>query len=150
MEKFKRKIEKRIKFYIGVIGLFTLLFAANVLHWFTPMVENQHYTDFFNGVQFGMLIGVELFLVYKISYYQRVLKNDNKLKMLYIEENDERTIEIAKRTGIESYKVMIMLLLAGAIIIGYFSMAGFIAFMVAALLEILVRLGLYSYYSKTL
>lgn len=150
MENFKRTIEKRMKFYIGVIGVFTILFAAKVLHWFTPVVQNQHYTDFFSGFQFGMLLGIELFLVYRIAYYQGVLKSDKKLRIIYIKENDERNLEIQKRSGIESYKFTIVILLAGAMIVGYFSMGGFIALVGAALVEILVRLGLYIYYSKTI
>lgn len=150
MENFKKTIEKRMKFYIGVIGVFTILFAAKVLHWFTPVVQNQHYTDFFSGVQFGLLFGIELYLVYRIAYYQGVLKNDKKLRILYIKENDERTIEIAKRSGIESYKITIIILLGGAIVVGYFSIGGFIALLGAAIVEILVRMGLFIYYSKTI
>lgn len=150
MENFKNTIRKRLKFYTGVIALFTILFGANVLHWFTPIVPNEHYVDFFSGFQFGLLIGIELFIVFRIAHYTSILKDEKKLRMLYIKENDERTLEIGKRCGCESYKYVIVILLAGAIIWGYFSMEGFIALMVAALVEILVRGGLYIYYSKTI
>lgn len=150
MEKFKKIIRKRLRFNIGVIGVFTILFATKILHWFTPMVQNQHYTDFFSGVQFGLLFGIELYLVYRIAYYQGVLKNDKKLRSLYIKENDERTIEIAKRSGIESYKITIIILLGSAIVVGYFSMSGFIALLGATMVEILVRACLLFYYSRTI
>lgn len=150
MEKFKKTIRKRLNFYIGVILLFSVLFGGNMLHWFTPIVKNPHYVDFFSGVQVGMFIGIEIYLVYRVAYYMAILKDDKALRTLYIKENDERNMEIAKKSGIESYKFVIVILLAGAIIVGYFSMEGFIALMGAALVEILVRAGLYAYYSRAI
>lgn len=150
MENFKKTIQKRLNFFTGVILLFSLLFAGNMLHWFTPIVKNPHYVDFFSGVQVGMFIGIEIYLVYRVAYYMATLKDEKALRTLYIKENDERNMEISKRAGIESYRIVIVILLAGAIVVGYFSMVGFIALMGAALVEILVRAGLYAYYSRTI
>lgn len=150
MEKFKATIKKRSNFCLGGIFLFTILFGRNILHWFTPAVENQHYVDFFSGFQFGIFFAIELYFVFRIVYYMTVLKDDKKLRNLYIKENDERNLEIGKRCGCESYKFVIVILLSAAIIVGYFSIDGFIALLGAALVEILVRAGLYVYYSKTI
>ena len=150
MVNFKKTIRKRLNFFTGVILLFSVLFGGNMLHLFTPIVKNPHYVDFFSGVQVGMFIGIEIYLVYRVAYYMATLKDEKALRTLYIKENDERNMEIAKRSGIESYKFVIVILLAGAIVVGYFSMEGFIALMAAALVEILVRVGLYAYYSRTI
>lgn len=150
MENFKKTIQKRLNFCIGGIFLFTILFGRNLLHLFTPVVQNKHYVDFFSGFQFGIFFAIELYFVFRVAYYMATLKDEKALRNLYIKENDERSMEIAKRSGIESYRLVIVILLAGAIVVGYFSMEGFIALVAAALVEILVRAGLYAYYSRSI
>ncbi len=150
MEKFRRTIQKRIWMYIGVIAIFSFMLGAQAFGWFTPAVANEHYVDFLSGFQFGILVAVDLVCVYNVFYYLTALKDNEKLKKLYIKENDERELEIDKRSGMVSYKAMIIILIIAAVIVGYFSMEGFIALMGAALLEIIVRVVLYGYYSKTI
>lgn len=150
MEKFKKTIQKRIWMITIVVGIFSILLALQVSNKFVSIIPNQNYVDFLRGFRFGLLVAVVGIGVYSIFYYLTSLNNADKLKNIYIKENDERTCEIDKRSGMASFKVMIIILILAAIIVGYFSLAGFIALIGAVLLELIVRLILYCYYSKTL
>lgn len=150
MEKFKKVIKKRIMLLIIVVCIFSLLLALQVCDKFVSIIPNQHYVDFLRGFRFGLLCAVESMGLFQICYYLLVLNNEKKLKKMYIKENDERACEIDKRSGMSSYKVTLVLLVILAIIVGYFSFDGFVAILGAIVLEIVVRLVLHIYYSKTL
>lgn len=150
MEKFKKTIQKRIWMLTIVVGIFSILLALQVSDKFVSIIPNQNYVDFLRGFRFGLLVAVVGIGGYSIFYYLTALNNADKLKKIYIKENDERTCEIDKRSGMASFKVMLIILILAAIIVGYFSLAGFIALLGAVLLELIVRLILYCYYSKTL
>ena len=90
MEKFKEKILKRTI----LMALIATLLTISYLVLFYKQNALPQIPDFIKGFQTGAFIGVDVILIRLIIKNIRSMKNENSLKKLYIEENDERKLMI--------------------------------------------------------
>lgn len=78
---------------------------------------NAVWTGFISGASAAAL----LFLLVGMIMNIQAMKNEEKLKKMFIKANDERTMEICYRSAHTSYWPDVIGLLLGAVISGYFN-----------------------------
>lgn len=143
MEKFKAKVQKRVLIlsmtvlFIGAIYL--LLVSGLVMN--TPTVP-----DFIKGFNMGAFVGVELILVFFTVKYFFSMKNEDALKKLYIEENDERSKLILEKTGAFGMLMFIVLCAIGTIVAGFFNETVFYTLLGVTALGAIIRGACKLYY----
>ena len=115
MEKFKKNIKQ--KFIVCTIAYAVMFSAALILSMLTafeiliPVTEDAAFC--------GGLIGGGAVMLSHALNYRKGLKNEEKLKELYIKDTDERSVIIFKSTySLASYLLVILMLIA-AIIFAY-------------------------------
>lgn len=153
METFRDKVKLdnlTIAFSCIILAIFSFLSAmgeAGLIPFFTPVNADSHWQSmwrgFVSGASFGIIAVMVVFLIRNI----RALRDDKYLKKLYIQENDERQIQIwtaARATAMRSF--MILGMVAG-IIAGYFSMAVGVTIIVCTAVQAFIGLGFALYYN---
>lgn len=139
MEKFKQQLRHRI-FYVGVYC--GIVIALNILAIFFNL--ESFAAAFASGVSWG-IGGVMIFYVVR---YRAALKDEEKLKKLYIEENDERQKLIDAKIGSSGIDILAMFLLLAMIISNFFNQTVFYTLFSTVIFIILVKFALKFYYNK--
>lgn len=101
MENFKNKIKSRrnLLIYLGLIFTIFVLITG-VWGYNNSIINNdEHLGSFLQGASAGAFAGCLLVILKTIFKYNSILKDENKLKLMYIEENDEREILIRDKMG---------------------------------------------------
>ena len=127
MEQFKEKlkIENRITAILCVIlAVFTVLgFVAEAgLVQLTPISGDSHWQSMWRGMVSGASFGVLALMLLALIRGSQALKDEKKLKKLYIKSNDERQIQIWTAARASSMQVSLLIGLVAGMIIGYFNM----------------------------
>ena len=94
----------------------------------------------------GFFVGIQIVMVYFIGKYLGALKNEEKRKALYIEENDERNKFIEAKIGGVGINVIMCGLSLAVLVAVYLNKAVFFTLLGALLFCALVKLGLKVYY----
>lgn len=106
--------------------------------------------SFIKGFHIGTFIGLELFAVFYLGKYMRARNNENVMKKMYIEENDERSGLILRNASTLGMSVILICFLVAAIVSGFFSYTVFFTLMGSLLFVLFVFFGLWVYYAKKL
>ena len=127
MEQFKEKlkIENRITASLCVIlAVFTVLgFVAEAgLVQLTPISGDSHWQSMWRGMLSGASFGVLALMLFGLIRGSAALKDEKKLKKLYIKANDERQQQIWTAARASSMQVSLLIGLVAGMIIGYFNM----------------------------
>lgn len=127
MEQFKEKlkIENRITAILCVIlAVFTVLgFVAEAgLVQLTPISGDSHWQSMWRGMLSGASFGVLALMLFGLIRGSAALKDEKKLKKLYIKANDERQQQIWTAARASSMQVSLLIGLVAGMIIGYFNM----------------------------
>ncbi len=144
MEAFKRRIRVRLWALAVVSALAVALLAVFLL----GADEEGHVSDFIRGFQLGMVMGLLAVAVVIGSWQVRALRNPEKLRKLYIEENDERKRMIRQLSGSVGMDIVMYGLAAGSVIAGFFDVMVFFTLLGACLFVALTRGGFKVYYLK--
>lgn len=145
MEKFKNTILRRI---IGFI-FYSVAVLAFAIFGLVAMKNNcLGINEEMMSFDMGVSCGIEIVMVYFVAKYAGSITNEEKLKKLYIEETDERKKYISSKIGRNGLVIIMLSLLLGGIIAGYFNKTVFITLIAAAVFCALVTLGLKIYYNK--
>jgi hypothetical protein len=136
LEDFKRKLRRRITYGIA----YCLLVLVIVVTAMKMRIED-HATSFALGFGCGMLI---VALAYTIKYLG-ALKNEAKLRALYIEETDERSRHINERVGATGINVAIAVFSLAMLISNYVDPTVFMTMLAVTLFTVLLKslLGIY-------
>lgn len=148
MEKYNRKIKKRMWTCIVAIFIIGNIISLDLLNKISPVVSNNNWGDFWQGILLGMTAGIELVLIYFAIRYFTAINDPKRLKEMYIKENDERKLKVVSETSRNTYWYDMFGLVMGIIIGGYFNMYVSLTCLVIAIYLILVRAILYSFYDK--
>ena len=127
MEHFKEKlkIENRITAILCVIlAVFTVLgFVAEAgLVQLTPISGDSHWQSMWRGMVSGASFGVLALMLLALIRGSQALKDEKKLKKLYIKSNDERQIQIWTAARASSMQVSLLIGLVAGMVISYFNM----------------------------
>lgn len=94
LTRFKAKLKKRLM-WAGIYNLFVVLII-----FVNRYVGNQYsISDMASGFTTGFFIGIQFLVIIGMFKIQSALKDEAKLKMLYIKEHDERTLVINEKIG---------------------------------------------------
>lgn len=139
MEVFKKKLKNRII----ITGIYILAIVAIMIAVAIVGVEDEA-TSFTLG--FGCGIGaVALVLCIRDG---AALKNEEKLKRLYIEETDERRQHINAMVGSKGMVIFIAVTALAMLISNYFNQTVFFTLLAALGLMIIIKAALVTYYKR--
>ena len=152
MDAFRKKVKTRITICGGLVLIGTALIVINrflgehIGIGFDPS-ETMLDSHAFN---LGLICAFIFIVVFRIHKYSTALRNDEKLKKLYIAETDERTLLIMQKSGSIGMNASIVGLILGASISAYFNVTIFFSLLGACLFISVIRGLLKLYYHKNL
>lgn len=127
MEKFRKQIKRRLRtnvvlaiFLVALFAALMIMDATNAWSTFLPIEENGD-NAFLAGFRTGFCTSLIGYAVVKIIVLSRALKDEKKLKAMYIRETDERNLMIEQKTSSASFAVTIMGLAVACVIVSFFS-----------------------------
>lgn len=142
MDKFKKSIKTRLvimRSYSAAIAIFLIL---SIIFNFT-----EYETKALSFI-LGACVGIMLLVLFNMRKYILAMKNDEAIKQLYIEENDERHKFIITKTGGTAINIVICGLALAAIVSGFFNEVIFFSLLGSTIFSALVKGSLKLYYSK--
>ncbi|MBQ3162205.1 MAG: hypothetical protein IJC04_08785 [Oscillospiraceae bacterium] len=130
MEKFRKQIKRRMTTYvvlaIFLAALFTVLIILDMNNAWSMVLPAEltggdESFDFLAGFRMGFCSSIIGFAVVRAIIFARTLKDEKKLKAMYIKETDERNLMIEQKTSSASFAVTIMGLAVACVIVSFFS-----------------------------
>ncbi len=143
MEDFRKKLKRRSNLIRSFMSLILLLIVA--LNYFVP-----HNEGFQIGFTLGLALAAEILAAMYLAKCERAIKNEDVMKALYIEENDERSIYIKSQIGGLGLNVVIVSLIIATVVTGFFNEIVFFSLLATLLFSSLVKFSLKLYYKKKL
>lgn len=141
MEKFRKKVEKRLK-------IDAMICTCSLALYFALIFLTKGASDFAQGVSMGVFIGMEFVAVYNLARTYAALHNEEKLKEMYIKETDERNIAIQKETSQKGSTISMLGIAMAAIAAGFFDKKICFTLVAALLFSALVTIIVNAYYNK--
>lgn len=141
MDKFKEKIRYRILFLLITLFSFIAIYLILFLNQDNLLKPSNEIIGFHGGA----LSSFSVLLILNIFKNIKAMKDENKLKKLYIEENDERAIMIMQKTGAVGINICILGFAIATIIAGYFNRIAFFTLLGSTLFVSLIK-GLFKIY----
>ena len=139
IENFRTALWKRLAFdIVYFIAIIATTVVAIIIQ--TDSIEVSYALGFGTGIG-----AVMIFFLIK---YIGALRNDDKLKKLMIEENDERTAFIDSKAGSKAINAVIMLLALAMLIANFFDKTVFFTLLAATLGTALTKMVIGVYYSR--
>lgn len=154
MENYKEKLKiQNILMAIcsTLLLLFALLAIGGELGWFSffqPKAGDSHWHSTWYGYCTGVSFGIGAMMLAGLIRNLRALKDEKKLKKLYIKENDERMVKIwiyARNTAMQT---ILMVGLVATVIAGYFSVTVSLTILICVFCSSAISLIFAVYYSK--
>ena len=127
MEKYKEKLKLyNILLGVGIVVLaaFAFLAVGSELGWFSvlaPTAGDEHWHSAWYGYITGSSIGLLAVMVFCLIRNCRALKDEVRLKKLYVKCNDERTVQIQTLARNTTMQILLWVGLTATVIAGYFN-----------------------------
>ena len=156
MEQYKEKLRiTNVFLMIGciVLAVFAILAIGSELGWFhilKPVAGDSHWHSNWNGFVTGASCGVLGLLLYSLIRNCQALKDEKKLKKLYVKEHDERTIQILTLARNTAMQILLIGGLVAVVIAGYFSITVSLTILACIFTASITSLLLVGYYNKKL
>lgn len=141
MENFKKSLKKRVLF--GTVYCLAVPVLTILLHL---IVGSTKAAGFTSGFATG-IAGVTFTFVIR---YARALKDEEKMRAIYIKENDEREQAIAARTAKSTFYTMLVMLSVAMLVTAYVNWQICIVLVIVTLILALTTVIWNAYYSKKL
>ena len=128
MELFREKLKVQnlaIAMCCFILAIFSFLAAAGqagIIGFMQPATDNSHWQSMWRGMVTGMSVGIMIVMIAFLIRNILALKDEKKLKKLYVETNDEREIQIWTAARSTAMQIFLMVGVVAAIVAGYFSM----------------------------
>lgn len=148
MQEYRQKLKKEIT--INAIGA-VLLLAVQTLAWLgviRPVAAGERFGDYWNGFIAGLGFGIMALMIVGIIIDARALKNEQRLKKLYIKWNDERIKAICDKARSTAANIFLMAMLPITVIGGYFSVMVFFSLLGSVLFLAVMTNILKLYYKR--
>lgn len=147
MDEFRLIIQKRKRnLILIVLGIFVLNGVLFFLDTQYSLVSSQAAKGL--GFLMGMFLGLTLLALFLIYEYTKALKNDQRLKKLYIDEHDERKALIKAKMAQAVLVSSIVLMLIAISVSIYFEPIVTITLICVLYAFILITLVFKIYYSR--
>lgn len=139
MENFRSKVSHRMLFARIYCLIIFLLLAVSII------IKIDSNATAFN---LGFGVGIESVVIFYMLKYSKALKNEEKLKELYIEENDEREKLIETKIGSTGLIISLMFIVLAMLVSNYFNKTVFFTLLAVTMFIVMVRLALKLYYKE--
>ena len=156
MELFREKLKIQnlaIGMCCFILALFSFLAAAGeagIIGFMQPAVNDSHWQSMWRGIVMGMSVGILIVLIAFLIRNILALKDEKRLKKLYVETNDEREIQIWTAARSTAMQLFLMVGVVAAIVAGYFSMTVSITIIVCMFLQSITGFFCMLYYRMKL
>jgi hypothetical protein len=156
MELFREKLKVQnlaIGMCCMILSIFCFLAAAGeagFIDFMVPASDNSHWQSMWRGIVMGMSVGILIVMIAFLIRNILALKDDKRLKKLYVETNDEREIQIWTAARSTAMQIFLMAGVVAAIVAGYFSMAVSITIIVCMFIQSMVGLACSIYFRMKL
>lgn len=150
MQEYRQKLKKEIIF--NAIGA-ALLLAVQTLAWLgiiRPVAAGERFGDYWNGFIAGLGFGIMALMLIGIIIDARALKNEQRLRKLYIKWSDERGRAICDKARSTAANIFLLAMLPITVIGGYFSVTVFFSLLAAELFMAVTTNICKLYYKKTM
>lgn len=154
MEAYREKIKlENILLTVGcfTMAVFAFLAIGSELGWFSfvrPAVGDGHWHSSWYGFVTGASCGLLALMVVFWIRNHRALKNEAKLKKMYIKRHDERSNQIVILARNTAMQLMLWLGIMATVIAGYFSKTVSLTILACTFVSSCLSLALVGYYSK--
>ncbi len=148
MDKFKGVLKKRINLICGFNGLAVVFIALTFSYGNIVIGNSKNIASMIQGFQAGVFLGLQILFLLYITKYRKALKNDDLLKKLYIEENDERAKLIKDKIGGVGFNFSLGVIATATIISGFFHQMVFATLLGVLIFKVLVKGFLKVYYKR--
>lgn len=156
MKNFREKL-KIDNIVTGIACAVLLLFSvlsiageAGLLPFFTPAAGDSHWQSQWRGFILGASVALIAMLLFGLIRNLQAMRNEEKLKKLYIKCNDERTIQVQTSAQAAALRAAMILGVVAIVVAGYFSVTVSITILACVLFTSLVTVGFKLYYHKKL
>ena len=156
MEQYKETLKLQNKLLLLgslILAVFAILAIGSelgVFHILKPVAGDSHWHSHWNGFVTGASCGVLGLLLYSLIRNQQALKDEKKLKKLYVKEHDERTIQILTLARNTAMQILLIGGLVAVVIAGYFSITVSLTILACIFTASITSLLLVGYYNKKL
>lgn len=141
MESYRKSITLRIVFFSLAIALFVGILIYNQFFAFEALKKSVVI-----GFQCGFASAGTIVLVFCIVRYRQTLASEEKLRLLYNQEHDERMSAIRSKAGVPMVLILSLLLAFAGMIAGYFNETVFYVLILAALGQLFISAAVKLYY----
>ena len=153
MENYKYKLKKQnivIAICIVVLLLVFLLgLAAEAeLIALTPSTGDSHWQSMWRGFMSGAALGLLGLMLFGLISNLLAMKDEKKLRKLYIKTNDERQTQLFQNARSTAMSIFLIFGLIAVIVTGYFSVTVSMTLLICVLFCSSLCLWLKIYYSK--
>ena len=142
MENIRKQAKKTLKIYIAI------LIASVLLLTVFKAVEAAGGANNSSTFGRGFCAGEIAFMAVNILRYSMALKNDEKLKKLYISATDEREKLICERSDVSAFKTILCIVVLSAMVASFYSDMVFYTLIAVMLTIIFVKAGFRFYYRR--
>ena len=146
MEKFKNDLQSRIGILVCYNSVLIIMASFGFFH---PTAGQSEFTlSFMLGVNVGLYVAVQGLLIYFAFRYSAALRSQEKLKALYIYENDERRKFIQTQIGGVGINIILGGLAISTIIAGFYNETIFFVLLSALIFSAFVKGILKIYFNR--
>lgn len=143
MKEFRERLERNTKIFAIICCLFP---TALLIAKFASKSAN----DFSQGTALGACVGSMVVVIYYLVRNFTALRDEEKLKKLYIEQSDERNIEISKETLRISSTICVVLTGLASIIAGFINIVVSMTLAAALIISVIITLAVQAYVKKNM
>ena len=154
MEQYKDTLKLQNKLLILgtlILTTFAVIAIGSEFGWLRilkPMAGDSHWQSSWHGFIFGASCGVLALLVASLIRNCRALKDEKKLKKLYVKVHDERNTQILTLARNTAMQILLMGGMVASVIAGYFSVTVSLTILGCIATASIISLLLVGYYSK--
>lgn len=149
MKDYRAKLKKQIIWMAAGI-IFSCMIIVICCVSAMRLGVDEHEASFMRGFQGGLFFAWAAIAVCGIVVNVRALRDEKRLRALYIKEHDERLQTIQRESGRAAYVISLFGLLTAAIAAGFFSMTVFAALIGAVFFVSLAGLGAKLWFHRTM
>lgn len=150
MEKYKKMIQQKIASNAVMLFLGGVVFIIGQSGFLSKYKPAGNFGDFISGFQVGLFMVLAVYIIASTASICSALKDDKKLKAMYIKDTDERNMKISELTGKKLYQSVCIPLLLASIVSGYFSAEVFFTLIAVIFFVSIVTIARKIYFCKTL
>ncbi len=148
MNQYRETLQRRLAALATYIGGLVVLMSFSLIR---PLAgDSEGIRAFMAGVNAGLLAVALVVAILSAVKYGRALKNEEKLKALYIFEKDERRLYIQSREGGTAMQLVLMALTAAMIVAEFFDQTVFFTLLGTVVFAAAVKAALKIYYETKL